>query len=213
MSINAAVYQSVIERNEKIIFLPYRDLIDRPRIMPVMEHDARFVHLEIFERLKMPPRLLAHLTLVHDAEKWLLKEIAATFPKVKIDKELALFGAATHDIGKCVCKNELTQPGREHEAQGQKLLLSLGASPQMAAFAKNHSTWSERSSIESLLVSLADKIWKGSRVAELEDLVASKISQASALEKWEAYLLLDDIIQKIASGADKRLAWQNQFEV
>lgn len=55
----------------------YRDFIDRPHIMPVMEHDARFVHLEIFERLKMPPRLLAHLTLVHDAET-----------KVKIDKEL-----------------------------------------------------------------------------------------------------------------------------
>lgn len=198
---------------KKIIFLLYRDLIDRPRIMLVMEHDARFVHLEIFERLKMPPRLLAHLTLVHDAEKWLLKEMSAAFPKVKIDKELALFGAATHDIGKCVCKNELTQPGREHEAQGQKLLLSLGASPQMAAFAKNHSTWSERSTIESLLVSLADKIWKGSRVADLEDLVAAKISQASALEKWEVYLLLDDIIQKIASGADKRLAWQNQFGV
>lgn len=198
---------------KKIIFLLYRDLIDRPRIMLVMEHDARFVHLEIFERLKMPPRLLAHLTLVHDAEKRLLKEMEGAFPKVKIDKELALFGAATHDIGKCVCKNELTQPGREHEAQGQKLLLSLGASAQMAAFAKNHSTWSERSTIESLLVSLADKIWKGSRVAELEDLVAAKISQASVLEKWEAYLLLDDIIQKIASGADKRLAWQNQFAV
>ena len=198
---------------KKIIFLLYRDLIDRPRIMLAMEHDARFVHFEIFERLDMPPRLLAHLTLVHDAEKWLLKEMAAAFPKVKIDKELALFGAATHDIGKCVCKNELTQPGREHEAQGQKLLLSLGASAQMAAFAKNHSSWSERSTIESLLVSLADKIWKGSRVSELEDLVAAKISQASALEKWEAYLLLDDIIQKIASGADKRLAWQNRFEV
>lgn len=69
-------------------FLLYRDLIDRPRIMLAMEHDARFVHLEIFERLKMPPRLLAHLTLVHDAEKRLLKEIAAAFPKVKIDKEL-----------------------------------------------------------------------------------------------------------------------------
>lgn len=45
--------------------------------MPVMEHDARFIHLEIFERLKMPPKLLAHLTLVHDADT-----------KVKIDKEL-----------------------------------------------------------------------------------------------------------------------------
>lgn len=33
----------------------------------------------------MPPRLLTHLTLVHDAEKRLLKEIAAAFPKVKID--------------------------------------------------------------------------------------------------------------------------------
>ena len=45
--------------------------------MLVMEHDARFVHLEIFERLKMPPRLLAHLTLVHDAET-----------KVKIDNSV-----------------------------------------------------------------------------------------------------------------------------
>ena len=45
--------------------------------MPAMEHDARFIHLKIFERLNMPPRLLAHLTLVHDVET-----------KVKIDKEL-----------------------------------------------------------------------------------------------------------------------------
>lgn len=34
-------------------FLLYRDLIDRPRIMHVMEHDVRFIHLEIFERRKM----------------------------------------------------------------------------------------------------------------------------------------------------------------
>lgn len=184
-----------------------------PRIMLAMERDAQFVHLEIFDRLKMPPRLLAHLTLVHGVERTLLKELALAFPKMKVDKELALFGAATHDIGKCVCKNELSQAGNEHEAEGEKILLSLGASPQMAAFAKNHSSWSERSTIESLLVSLADKIWKGSRVAELEDLLAQKISDACAMEKWAAYLALDDIIQKIACDADKRLAWQNQFGV
>ena len=182
-----------------------------PRIMLVMKQDTQFIHLEMFDRLKMPPRLLAHLTLVHDVERALLKELARAFPKMKIDKELALFGAATHDIGKCVCKNELSQTGNEHEVEGEKLLLSFGASPQMAAFAKNHSSWSERSTIESLLVSLADKIWKGSRVAELEDLLAQKISDACALSKWQAYLALDDIIQKIACDADKRLAWQNQF--
>ena len=38
----------------------------------------------------MPPKLLAHLTLVHDAEKRLLKEIAAAFPKVKIDNSAFL---------------------------------------------------------------------------------------------------------------------------
>ena len=184
-----------------------------PRIMLVMKQDTQFIHLEMFDRLKMPPRLLAHLTLVHDVERALLKELARAFPKMKIDKELALFGAATHDIGKCVCKNELSQTGNEHEVEGEKLLLSFGASPQMAAFAKNHSSWSEHSTIESLLVSLADKIWKGSRVAELEDLIAEKISKSCAMEKWAAYLALDDIIQKIASDADKRLAWQNQFVV
>lgn len=66
-------------QKSQVPFAPYHDLIDRPRIMPVMEHDARFVHLGIVERLNMPPRLLAHLTLVHDAET-----------KVKIDNSAFL---------------------------------------------------------------------------------------------------------------------------
>ena len=37
-----------------------------------------------------------------------------------------LFGAATHDIGKCVHPNELYEEGYKHEAAGKSLLLSHG---------------------------------------------------------------------------------------
>ena len=168
---------------------------------------------ELFNRFEMPARLLAHLSLVHDVAYKLLDALTDTFPNLRIDNDLVLFGAATHDIGKCVHKNELSQTGNLHEYDGFQILLKFGVSDKKAKFAQTHSSWSENSTFEELLVSLSDKIWKGCRNQELEDLLITKITNTTNKERWEVFCHLDDIIQSITKNADERLNWQNQFEV
>ncbi|WP_338056805.1 hypothetical protein [Streptomyces sp. ZAF1911] len=65
-------------------------------------------------------------------------------------------------------------------------------------------------SLEELLVSTADKVWKGKRVTGLEDLLIDHLVRASppGTERWEAYLDLDSLLARIADGADGRLAFQ-----
>ncbi|WP_306208468.1 hypothetical protein [Actinoplanes sp. RD1] len=57
-------------------------------------------------------------------------------------------------------------------------------------------------------MSVADKVWKGQRVPELEDLVVAELARTAGRERWEAFLLLDDILGELAAGADARLALQ-----
>lgn len=61
-----------------------------------------------------PPRLVAHLTLVHEVAIDLVEEIHKSFPFLVFDKEAVLLGAASHDIGKAKLPAELTGGGSEH---------------------------------------------------------------------------------------------------
>ncbi|MBR1404829.1 MAG: HD domain-containing protein [Treponema sp.] len=167
----------------------------------------------IFSQLAIPARLYTHLRLVHDTAHKLLDALAVEFPGLPIEHDLVLFGAATHDIGKCVCTEELFSEGNKHEAEGNKILLRLGVNEEKARFALTHSTWNEQSTIEELLVSLSDKIWKGCRNQELEDLIVSKIASETQGKEWKVFVQLDDIIQTIAKKGDERLNWQNRFGV
>ena len=169
--------------------------------------------IALFSQLKIPARLYTHLRLVHDAAHKLLDALAVEFPALHIKRELVLFGAATHDIGKCVYTEELTSEGNRHEAEGNSILLCLGVSEAKARFALTHSTWNEQSNIEELLVSLSDTIWKGCRNQELEDLIVSKIASETQGEEWKVFAQLDDILQVIARKGDKRLNWQNHFGI
>lgn len=166
--------------------------------------------LEICSTLKAPPRLVANLTLVHDVACKLVDGIHASFPTVELDREGILFGAATHDIGKATFTEELVGPGRAHESQGAELLRGLGISEGRARFARSHGDWST-APMEDLIVALADNCWKGKRVDDLESLVVNQIALATGKEPWEVFSVLDEIIGKIASEADARLAWQAQF--
>ncbi|MEU9161841.1 hypothetical protein AB0D29_16415 [Streptomyces sp. NPDC048424] len=67
--------------------------------------------------------------------------------------------------------------------------------------------------MEELLVSLADKVWKGKRVQDLEDLVVDRLATQTGAERWEAYLELDGVLGRIAEGADARLDFQAAFPV
>jgi putative nucleotidyltransferase with HDIG domain len=155
----------------------------------------------------VPPRLAAHLRLVHDVAY----QLAAWIP-VSIDAEAALFGAATHDLGKTLHPNELSGPGHEHEEAGYQQLKSHGVDDRFARFARTHASWATMPvELEDLLVSLADKVWKAKRVQDLEEMVVARL--AGDRPTWEVFMELDDELTRIAAGADDRLAFQSIYPV
>lgn len=165
---------------------------------------------ELLRELAAPPRLAAHLRLVHDVAAELADWLEEFNPGLTFDREAVLFGAATHDIGKTVHPAELSGPGSAHESAGRELLLAHGFTPAQARFAATHASWSAAGvSVDELLVSVADKVWKGQRVTDLEDLLIDHLVRAApGTERWEAYLELDALLARIAEGADTRLAFQ-----
>jgi hypothetical protein len=160
-----------------------------------------------------PPRLVAHLTLVHDTAVHLCHRVAKAWPGLAIDSAAVVFGAATHDIGKARIPAELSKPGNLHEAEGERLLLSHGIAPPLARFARTHGAWAGAGplALEDLLVVVADTIWKGKRSKILEDAVTAAITAATGTATWEAFMQLDSILENIAAKADDRLEWQGRF--
>ncbi|MFD9339096.1 HD domain-containing protein [Streptomyces sp. NPDC060028] len=169
---------------------------------------------ELLRALAAPPRLAAHLRLVHDVACELADWLSGYCPGLSFDREAVLFGAATHDVGKTVHPAELTGPGSAHEPAGRDLLLDHGFGAERARFAATHAAWSEPGvSTEELLVSAADKVWKGKRVVELEDLLIGRIVEVSGEERWEVYLRLDEVLGGLGEGAEGRLAFQAAYPV
>jgi HD superfamily phosphodiesterase len=163
----------------------------------------------LLETLAAPPRLAAHLRAVYDTAWELSLALDRRYPSLSYDRDAVLFGAATHDIGKTVHHTELSGPGAAHERAGYELLREHAVEERLARFARTHATWTAPDvTVEDLLVSLADKVWKGKRVTDLEELVAGYLMSASGQQPWEAFLTLDDILDDLAAGADARLAFQ-----
>ena len=164
---------------------------------------------ELLAGLGAPPRLVAHLRAVHDVAALLVDRLGRHRPELAVDREAVLFGAATHDIGKVLHPEELSGPGARHEEAGRELLLARGVTPELARFAGSHACWHAPGvSVEDLLVSLADKVWKNKRVADLEDLVVAELSRAGGRPLWQEFLELDEFLTAVGEGADRRLAWQ-----
>lgn len=177
-----------------------RAALDAPDFAPLPSR-AR----ELLETLGAPPRLAAHLRVVHDVAVALTGWAA---DRVPFDAEAVLFGAATHDVGKVLHPAELSGPGSAHEPAGHALLLAHGVPERLARFAGTHGSWTAAAvTVEDLLVSLADKVWKGKRVPGLE----SRFAGFLAGEPWEAFTVLDDELARIASEADSRLAFQGSY--
>jgi hypothetical protein len=169
--------------------------------------------IRLCEAVNAPPRLVAHLILVHDVAVRLLRSIRQAFPEIEIDEAGVLFGAATHDLGKADLRGELTEPGRAHQERGMAMLIELGVPAERARFASTHGAWRDDRDValEDLLVSFADKLWKGKRKARLEDQVTRKIAQMTRRDRWQVYSRLDKIGRSLAADADARLAWLGQF--
>ena len=122
-----------------------------PRPLPAAVADS-------LAALNAPPRLAAHLALVHDAAWAIVAGCDAVWPALTYDREAVCLGAAIHDVGKITYPMELTGPGHEHEAAGETLLLAQGWPERMARCARTHAQWSASSApaLEDLLVALAD---------------------------------------------------------
>ncbi|MFC9595680.1 HD domain-containing protein [Streptomyces sp. NPDC056944] len=169
---------------------------------------------DLLRTLGAPPRLAAHLRAVHDVARHLVAWAEDRHPGLGLDREAVLFGAATHDIGKAVHPAELSGPGSRHEEAGSALLSARGFPPDLARFAATHATWTAPGvTLEDLLVSTADKIWKNKRVPELEDLVVARLTEATGRPRWEEFLALDELLERLGATADARLAFQASFPV
>ncbi len=169
--------------------------------------------LEILTKYAASPRLVAHLTIVHDVAITLLKQIDTCWPLLDYDRERVLIGAATHDVGKTVYPNELTGPGSHHEEIGPQLLLESGFPETHARFARTHGQWDREASVqlEDTLVAFADTIWKGKRNEALEREIAQQIARRCREETWEVYMKLDDIACELAKDAHDRILWQGKY--
>ncbi|MFE1316686.1 HD domain-containing protein [Kitasatospora phosalacinea] len=164
--------------------------------------------LVLLGELDAPPRLVAHLRLVHDVAAQLADWVAEHCPGLPFDRDAVLFGAATHDIGKTAHRAELSGPGSAHEPAGRDLLLAAGVPPRLARFAAGHADWGPSATAEDLLVSLADKVWKDRRLPELEDLLVDALARAGGGERWSWFLALDELLSAVGESAPARLAYQ-----
>jgi hypothetical protein len=162
---------------------------------------------QLCETLQVPPRLVAHLRLVHDVAAGLVEGLHRTFPSLAFDADAVLFGAAVHDLGKVRHPNELAGPGSRHEQDGPTVLERAGVPPSLSRFAGTHGEWHGGLPLEDLLVALADAVWKG-RLPELEGFVAKKIATMLAVEEWEVFAEIDKLADQIAAEGQERLAWQ-----
>ncbi|MFC3450049.1 HD domain-containing protein [Amycolatopsis speibonae] len=167
----------------------------------------------LLEELSAPPRLAAHLRAVHDVACSLADWLEKQHPDVAFDREATLFGAAVHDIGKTIHREELSGPGSAHEQAGYELLVSRGIDADRARFARTHAAWNADVGVEDLLVSVADKVWKAKRVTDLEQLLVDRLTVVSGQPSWEVFLALDDMLDRIAATADGRLAFQASHPV
>lgn len=161
--------------------------------------------LALLSRLGASPWLVRHHELVLEAAVALCDELARH--GVPLDRSFVLAGAALHDAGKIVHPEEQHAPGHEHEAAGQVLLGEAGVSPQLARVCVTHASWDAPDrTLEDLVVALADKLWKGKRVDDLERLVVARVARSVGRSEWDVFAALDATFEAVAAAGPDRLA-------
>lgn len=159
----------------------------------------------LLRELGAPERLLTHARLVGEAAEALIVRLGAL--RVPLDVRLVRFGAALHDAGKVLHPAELGGAGGRHELDGEQLLLAHGVDPAIARCCRSHARWTEMDcTLEELVVALADKLWKGARVAPLEERVIDQVADQLGVGRWDVFVALDTAFEEIAAGGAERLA-------
>lgn len=170
-----------------------------------MELQLRQHAWEFLRQLGAPPRLILHVQLVAEAADALV--LAYRELGLEFDERLLQLGVALHDVGKVRYPAELSQAGHLHEEAGRELLLQHGIAAELAQICVSHGNWQTlQDEFEALSVALADKLWKGKRVEELEQKLIALVAQRLNLAEWEIMLKLDPVFETIAAAGDERLA-------
>jgi len=170
-------------------------------VKPANRHEA----LALLREVGAPPRLYRHAELVGEAADLLLAGLKRF--GVKIDEDYVRVGATIHDVGKSLHTSELFGPGNNHEADGERLLLAHGATREVARVCRSHAQWDTvAQTLEELLIALSDKLWKGVRVAKLEELVVDRVAESLRKDRWDCFTELDGLFEDVAATADGRLA-------
>jgi predicted hydrolase (HD superfamily) len=160
--------------------------------------------LFLLRSLKAPEKLLRHVALVSEAGDLLLHGLSKQ--QLALDASWVMCGILLHDAGKIIYPEELSQKGSQHEPAGAALLLSHQVPPHIARCCLSHAQWPNMiCSIEELLVALADTLWKGIRKQDLELRVIDAIAAQRKKDRWDLFIELDALFEKIASGSDDRL--------
>ena len=89
-------------------------------------------------------------------------------------------------------------PGDSHEDVGPALLEEHGVSVELARFARTHGRWDSGLSLEDLLVALADNVAVGKRNEGLEQVTVDRLVELTGLKAWEAFSVLDEILQSLS---------------
>ncbi len=169
--------------------------------MSISEADA-FMALQM---LGAPRRLVVHAQLVLEAADLILAALDQF--ELGLRTNLVRAGAILHDAGKAVVLGELNAPGHEHEPAGLAALTELGLPADVCAICESHADWQPLSrSLEELLVTLADKLWKGKRIAQLEERVIKIVAEQAGMDLWAVYPSLDEAFEAIAGAGDNRLS-------
>lgn len=151
-----------------------------------------------------PPRLVQHHTLVAEAAAEIIEGLGHY--RDAFDSAPVLLGAALHDAGKTLYPEEMSGPGHAHEQAGYDLLRSHGLHT-LARFCVSHADWDhDEHPLEDLLVALADKLWKGKRVAALEQRVLGCLGGARGETPWQTFVAVDPLFERVAARGDERLA-------
>ncbi len=161
---------------------------------------------QFLQRLGASPLLILHHRLVAEAAEELLKGWPQKFNS-NIDWRKVLLGSALHDAGKVIHPEEISGPGQAHGKAGRDLLIQNGVDLSIACFCGTHADWNRTGlTVEDFIVMLADNLWKGQRIAELEELTIKCVAEIANADYWKVFIELDTLFETIAAHGDERLA-------
>ncbi|BAY08894.1 HD domain-containing protein [Calothrix sp. NIES-2098] len=164
-------------------------------------HDAH----KFLQQLGASSKLIRHVKLVGEAAELLIAKLHQL--PVSFNAGFVRLGVAFHDAGKILHPEELTAKGNNHELAGEQLLIAHGVEPSLARCCRSHGQWeSMECSLEELLVALADTLWKGKRISQLETMVIERLSALCKRDYWELFVEMDSCFEAIASEGDLRLS-------